>query len=281
MKKAVKVTLEILGILSAIAVIALAIVFISSIRVPARAESATDFPAYWEHDAGLVRSVQNALNVYGENVKVDGKFGAKTAQAVKNVQKRYGFAPTGVVDDDFAHAFQVESWPFGKGYTLYYMADLASIYEDSDYEDLIYISLGGRARTSHLCLFRDGQLIAETACITGNEDKGYFTPVGVRHITGRKESVSGRYSTYRWLVHLNEKIYIHSLLDYFDQAKDHQVLGAHQSDGSIRIPEDLAECLYENEPKGITVVIDDRNFQPSSIGYDWLLDSTEDYVDWD
>lgn len=276
-----RLTLEILGTAALIAAIVLIVVAICSISVPAKSEGMNDFPSYWQHDANLVRLVQETLNEYGEDIKVDGKFGAKTAQAVKRVQKKYGFTPTGVVDDDFAYAFGITNWPYGKGYTLYYMADLESIYEKSDYEDLIYISLGGRARTSHLCIFRDGNLVAETACITGNEDKGYFTPVGIRHIVGRKESDSGRYSTYRWLVHLNEKIFIQSLLDYFDPSRDHQQLGAHQSDGSIRIPEDLAEWIYHNEPKGVTVVIDDRNYQPSSIGYDWLLDSTDEYADWE
>lgn len=272
---------QIVGVLAFIGAIVAIIIVICSITVPAKADGANDFPSYWQHDVALVKNVQESLNLYGEEVEVDGKFGAKTAQAVKSVQKRYGLTPTGVVDDSFAYSFRVANWPYDKGYTLYYMADLESIYENSDYEDLIYISLGGRARTSHLCIFRDGELVAETACITGNEDKGYFTPVGVRHIVGHKESSLGRYSTYRWLVHLNEKIYIHSLLDYFESYRDHQELGAHQSDGSIRIPEDLAEWLYNNEPTGVTVVIDDRNYQPSSIGYDWLLDSTEEYVDWD
>ncbi len=274
-----QLTGEFVGLAVAITVIVLIIVAICSITVPAKAEE-NDFPSYWQHDSRLVKAVQETLNSYGEEVKIDGKFGAKTAQAVKNVQKRYGYTPTGVVDDDFAYNFHVNNWPYGKGYTLYYMADLESIYAASDYEDLIYISLGGRARTSHLCLFRDGELIAETACITGNEDKGYFTPIGVRHITGRKESASGRYSTYYWLVHLNEKIYIHSLLDYFDKSRDHQALGAHQSDGSIRIPKDFATWLYHNEPKGVTVVIDDRNFQPASIGYQDLIEDT-DYTDWE
>ena len=85
------------------------------------------------------------------------------------------------------------------------------------------------------------------------------------------------------MVHLNEKIYIHSLLDYFDKSHDHQTLGAHQSDGSIRIPEDFAYWLYKNEPKGVTVVIDDRAYQPSSVGYKHLLTEDEytDYADWE
>ena len=195
---------ELIGTAALIATIVLIIIAICSITVPAKAE--TNFPSYWQHDQKLVRSVQEALNAYGEEVNIDGKFGAKTAQAVKNVQKRYGLTPTGVIDDDFAYSFRVNNWPFGKGYTLYYMADLESIFEANDYEDLIYISLGGRGYDpqspentgSHLWLFRDGELIADSPCITGNESKGYFTPVGVRHITATQLIVGWSISTRRF-----------------------------------------------------------------------------------
>ncbi|MBR3131379.1 murein L,D-transpeptidase [Candidatus Saccharibacteria bacterium] len=265
----------------------------------AKAESYLDeytvgFPSFWQHDATVVTSLQESLVLYGENVEIDGKFGPKTGQAVKNLQKKYGLNPNGIVDDTFAWMFQVQGWPFNTGYTMYYMANLELIYQNSDYEDLIYITLGGRgydpsnpeATGSHLWLFRDGKLIADSACITGNESKGYFTPLGTRHITGRKDEEVGKYSTYYYLLHLNEKIYIHSLLEYFEPEKrDHQVLGAHMSDGSIRVPKDFAEWLYENMPDGVTVVIDDRAFSPyGAPGYEHLLEEESpfaEYVDWE
>lgn len=294
-KRRLRIGSQIGGVLLLIAAIILMVVMICGVTVPAKADSyETDigFPSFWEHDAKLVESVQLAINNYldeDEKVEVDGKFGKATGQAVKLLQKRYGMTVTGVVDDDFAYSFYVQNWPYGQGYTLYFMANLQLIYNHSDYEDLIYISLGGRGYNpnnaentgSHLWLFRDGKLIADAPCITGNEQKGYFTPLGKRTIKGRHEEATGKYSRYYWLLHLNEKIFIHSTLDYFDPNRDKQVLGAHQSDGSIRVPTDFAEWLYKNEPNGITVVIDDRAFSPyGAPGYEHLLED-DGYADWE
>ena len=294
-RKLAKALLEIAVI---VAVIIGIIALLSSISV-AKAESADmgvniGFPSFWQHDATVVTSLQESLVLYGEDIEVDGKFGAKTAMAVKRIQKKYGLTPNGIVDDTFAWMFQVQNWPYNTGYTLYYMANLQLIYDNSEYEDLIYITLGGRgydpsnpeATGSHLWLFRDGKLIADCPCITGNESKGYFTPLGTRHIVGRHETETGKYSTYYWLLHLNEKIFIHSTLDYFEPEKrDHQVLGAHQSDGSIRVPTEFAKWLYDNMPNGVTVVIDDRAFSPyGAPGYEHLFEEDSEwaeYADWE
>ena len=227
-----RVIAEIVGVILLIGIIAAIITAICSITVPAKADGTNDFPSYWQHDATLVKNTQRALRVFGEKLKVDGSFGPKTAQAVKNLQQKYGDTPTGVVDDSFAWSFRVKNWEQGQGYTLYYMADLETIYDNSDYEDLIYISLGGRARTPHFSLFRDGKLVAETALSQEND-----LPVGVFTLGELTQ------------------------LEFF-------------------IPEDLSDWLYANESEFITVVIDDRNFQPSSIGYQDLIKDT-DYADWD
>ena len=277
-----------------IAFIAVTIWFLGTLGI-AKAEDAETigFPSYWEHDTKLVTALQTQLVEYGEKVDIDGVFGAKTATAVKRLQRKYDMPVNGVVDDNFAWSFGVEGWPYDKGYTLYYMADLQSIYEQNDFEDLIYISLGGRGYDpenaentgSHLWLYRNGELIADCPCITGDESKGHFTPLGVRHIRGRHRQETGRWSKYYWLVHLNETYFIHSLLDYYDGSRDQQVLGAHQSDGSIRVPEEFAKWLYTNERNGVAVVIDDRAFSPyGAPGSEHLLDEDSewtDYADWE
>ena len=294
MKKALKVILEIVAIATFFAFLVLAIMFVSSIRVPAKANSyypETDigFPQYWQHDARLVRNVQSTLVRYGETVDLDGVFGPSTAQGVKNLQYQYGLTVTGIVDDHFARNFGVKNWPYNRGYTLYYMADLETIYARAQYEDLIYVCTGGdgyrednaKNTGSHLFLFRDGKLIADTPCITGNQQKRHFTPLGSHVISSRKPEATGRYSKYYDLLHLGDSIYIHSELEYFEAWRDNQVLGAHQSDGSIRVPRDFADWLYRNEPNGVTVVIDDRSFQPyGTPGYEQLLEA-DDYADWE
>ena len=121
---------------------------------------------------------------------------------------------------------------------MYYMADHEAIYDLSDYEDMLYISLGGRSGTQHFSLFRDGILIAETDLEV--KEPGKF-PVGYLSF--------GKLDRRGWLRYTN-------------------------------IPEDLLDWLYANESEDITVVIDDRNFQPTSLGYENLIDD-DTYADWD
>ena len=278
---------ETIGALIIIAIVVAVLIIVCNIS-PAGAEGEISFPNYWEHNSTLVTYVQETLNEHGENVTVDGKFGAKTAQAVKNVQKRYGLTPTGVVDDDFAYRFSVANWPYGQDYTLYYMANLEKAYDRGEYEDMIYIALGGRSRTSEFALFRDGLLAAETLCITGNETKGNYTPVGEFTVWKKSKVRETDSYSYYWQLWLKDRkghclnIAIHSLLCYPDSrdAKGGQELGDHLSNGCIRVPNDLAEWLYQNIQEGTIVVIDDRAFQPSSIGYQTLIENTT-YADWD
>lgn len=278
----------IIGVLAFVAILVALYLLVTGITVAKADSDVTDFPSYWRFDSRLVTSVQETLNDYGEEVAIDGIFGAETGTGVKHLQQRYGLAVTGTVDDEFARFFHVKNWVYNQNITMFYMADLESIYAKSKYEDIIYTCTGGceydpenpTKTGSHTFLFRDGELIADCGSITGNDAKGYFTPLGVRHIKGRKPTTSGRYSDYYYLMHIGNLIYIHSTLDYFDPARDNQILGAHQSDGSIRVPTDFAKWLYENEPKGVTVVIDDRNFQPDYLGYEYLLED-EDYADWE
>lgn len=231
-----QLTLEFVGVATIIAVVVAIIVIICSITVPAKAEELIGFPSYWQHDETLVKSVQQALVNYGEEIAIDGKFGPKTSRAIKNVQARYNLDVTGVVDDDFARSFGVADWP--KGQTMYYMADHEAIYDLSDYEDMLYISLGGRSGTQHFSLFRDGILIAETDLEIKNPGK---FPVGYLSF--------GKLDHRGWLRYAN-------------------------------IPDDLLDWLYANESEDITVVIDDRNFQPTSLGYENLIDD-DTYADWD
>lgn len=231
---------ETIGAIIIIAIVVATIIVVCSIYVPAKSEAfpegAISFPSYWEYDTALVKNLQRTLNTYDEDIKVDGKFGPKTSRAIKNVQARYNLDVTGVVDDDFARSFGVADWP--KGQTMYYMADHEAIYDLSDYEDMLYISLGGRSGTQHFSLFRDGILIAETDLEV--KEPGKF-PVGYLSF--------GKLDRRGWLRYAN-------------------------------IPDDLLDWLYANESEDITVVIDDRNFQPTSLGYENLIDD-DTYADWD
>lgn len=292
--KLLKTLLQLAGI--ALAIIAIIVIITSTAH--AEGTDAIGFPSYWDHDSGLVTKVQESLVLHEllPEKEIDGHFGPKTAKAVKDFQLKNGIYPSGVVNDETATKLGLSAadWPYNQGWTLYYMANLQAIYDrKSNFEDMIYICLGGRgynkdnpeATGSHLFIYRDGKLIADCSCITGNESKGYFTPLGTRSIKGRHEEDTGKWSKYYYLVHINEKIFIQSTLEYFDESRDHQVLGAHISDGSIRIPKQLAEWIYKNEPNGVLVVIDDRAYSPyNAPGWEHLIEEDgeySEYADWE
>lgn len=226
-----------LQILALLAAIAMLVWLITSTTI-AKADESIGFPSFWEHDATLVKNTQRTLNHNGARLKVDGHFGPKTARWVKNLQIRYGLEPTGVVNDELAQKIGIADWPYGKGYTLYYQANLQRIYvEEKEYEDLPYIALGGESKNGHFSFFRDGTLIAETDMEIENPED---FPLGI--------------------VDLHELKKLGLLED--------------------ALPENLLAWLYANEPRHLKVVIDDRAYQPSSLGYDTLLEGTE-YADWD
>lgn len=248
------------------------------------------FPSFWRYDATLVRMIQSRLVELGSNIAIDGDFGPATAQAVKFFQYQNGLPITGAVNDDVASAMGIQNWPYGNGYNLYYMADLQAIYNKSPYEDLIYIALGGDGYNANIpetgsrfCLFRDGVLIAETLCMTGNEAYGTFTPVGSFAIKSKARYIEDGNTVFYFQTKFKKDCWIQSLLYTKSSTPtliEGQTLGLHQTEGNIRIPYELAEWLEQNESKGVTVVIDDRSFQPSSIGYQNLLNDS-DYADWD
>ena len=130
----------------------------------------------------------------------------------------------------------------------------------------------------HLGLFYDGQLIAESACITGAQDKGFFTPVGVHGVSKKSNTRTGDGYVYYDQVWLkvngkSSQVAIHSLLhDENGGLIGGQKLGTQSSDGCIRVPDDLAAWLRAHLPVDNTdVVIDDRAWSPATVGYAGLL----------
>lgn len=248
----------------------------------AEAETTTDYPSFWYFDAKIVRNIQRALNDHGARpqLKVDGDFGPTTATAVKDFQLAKGLKVSGVVDDDTADKLGLRNseWPYGEGYTMYYMANLAKKAPNRGYT--IYIALGGRSQQPHLGIFKAGKLIAETACITGDQQHGYLTPVGVHSVSKKSDTRTSDHGYYYydqlWLKvnGKNTDYAIHSLLHKLSgDTVTGQTLGTQKTNGCIRIPDDLAAWLRHNLPTGTTVIIDDRAWSPSSIGYDTLINN--------
>ncbi|MBQ2638442.1 murein L,D-transpeptidase [Candidatus Saccharibacteria bacterium] len=261
-------------VLIIITILGLALCFATS----ASAETTTDYPSFWYFDSTLVRNVQRALNDHGASVKVDGDFGPATATAVKSFQLTKGLKVSGVVDDDTADKLGLRNaeWPYGEGKTLYYMADFTKKAPKTGY--VIYVALGGRSQTPHFALFKDGKLVAETPCITGHQNDGAFTPVGVHAVSKKSDTRTSSHGYYYysqlWLKvnGKNTDYAIHSLLHKTNgQLVAGQTLGTQKSDGCIRLPDELAAWLRQNIKVGTTIIIDDRAYSPSSVGYDALI----------
>ena len=230
-----------------------------------------DFPSYWDMDSYWTEWVQNYLVEWGYNVSIDGQFGPKTAQAVKDFQYDHGLTVTGVVDVDTAKAlgFDLEA-----GRTLYYQANLEKQARKSTNGWFIYVAIGGRMQISHIGVFQkqaDGhwQLVKSEDCITGDQQSGKFTPLGrftVSHKTDRKHGEKDGYGySYYDQLWLKGNYAIHSILQWDNGEWDTTPLGAQASEGCVRVSLELSKWLSQNIPHDTIVVIDDRAWQPSDI----------------
>jgi peptidoglycan hydrolase-like protein with peptidoglycan-binding domain len=56
-----------------------------------------------------VRKVQSALNENGEDVKVDGRWGPQTSQALRDYQQKNGLQASGHLDDQTKQKLNVET----------------------------------------------------------------------------------------------------------------------------------------------------------------------------
>lgn len=256
-----------IGLLQVIAVIvSLILLFVvgSAFFSQAHAESESCFPRYWEMDSYWTKQVQSRLVDLGYDISIDGQFGPKTAEAVKNFQYDHGLTVTGVVDQAAAEelGFELES-----GRTLYYMADLAKIANESkDY--LIYVALGGRSGISHIGVFHkqegNWELIKSEDCLLGEQTKVFLGKTSVTKKTGLRTKISEEGYVYAYRNVLDLKNASSSAICSFPQlGKEWDKTQAYP--GYIHVSPELSSWLNENIPIGSIVVIDDRAWQPSNL----------------
>ncbi len=250
-----------------IATVIAAIIIGINCALPAAHASEAGFPSYWKMDNYWTEWVQNYLVEWGYDVAIDGQFGPKTAQTVKEFQYDQGLAVTGVVDEAVAKklGFELES-----GRTLYYMADLDKIAAKSKGNYLIYVALGGRSGISHIGVFQkqkgDWKLIKSEDCLPGEQVDNEFTFLGkttVDRKMGQKIWITDEGYVYMYHKTLNLKdpnTVIYSYLQTGAELNETQV-----QKSCVHVSTELAEWLMEYIPVGTTVVIDDRAWQPSDI----------------
>lgn len=56
-----------------------------------------------------VRGAQELVNRFGGDLKTDGKFGPKTQEAVKKLQKEHGLKDDGIIRGEYPQAAQYQS----------------------------------------------------------------------------------------------------------------------------------------------------------------------------
>ena len=260
-----------LQVIVTIIVLALAFIGLHAFFSQVHAESESCFPSYWKMDPYWTKQVQSHLVDLGYNISIDGKFGPKTAQAVKEFQLDHGFTPSGVVDDVLAVELGIPNYE--PGLTLYYMADLAKIANES--EQLLmkkkffgYIALGGRSGICHLGVWEkethgEWKLIASEDCRLYEQNKSNLVPLGETRSNYEQSlrqwiSEEGNTYTYYDLIGLEgADIAICSYPRVHGEEEKRVCLDYIHTDS------ELVDWMCTYMPIGTTFVIDDRAWQPS------------------
>ena len=257
--KVVVTLAQIIAVIGAIIAIAYAIALCT---VPAHASAeGDDFPSYWQMDIQSVKQAQNALIKLGYKPNTNGRFGAKTAQAVKEFQKNNRLATTGVIDEATAKliGFKLET-----GRTLYYMANLSAIAKKTTGKWLIYIAMGGRSGISHIGVFKKGdtswKLVKSEDCVADSSTSlGRYTIA--QKMSAKTTVKEGMEYTFRNFLKLKGG----SAITATPQLDGKTVKTATSPEGYVNVSYKLSKWLYKQIPLGATVVIDDRAWQPADL----------------
>jgi len=231
-----------------------------------------DYPTY---DEETVKAIQRVLNSYlgkhlkgFKELKVDGVFGPATATAVKDYQRLKKMSVDGVVGPATADIMGVEITE-----NIYYAPRLIDAFEKSTNGMAAHLNI----RSHLLEIYQRGdygwELIGIMKCSTGNQKKGYYTPVGVWVTDGvTHHMISGD----GWeAVNATKICYIkgkgtflfHSILRNPKTKKfdSESTLGKSITHGCVRLSRPNAKWVRENLTEGTVVVIDDRDWNNSAM----------------
>ncbi|MBR3320168.1 murein L,D-transpeptidase [Candidatus Saccharibacteria bacterium] len=277
--------LEIVGVLFLIAVVIVMFTIICNVS-PARAEEYVE--ENWvaevtgellydcpENDPETVKAIQTELNRYlvkhlkgYKQLTVDGVFGPATATAVKDYQRLKKMSVDGIVGPATADIMEVEIED-----NIYYAPCLADAFARSRNGVAAHLNLN-----SHLLEIynfrQDGwELVKVMKCSTGNQKKGYYTPVGTFVLDGTShhkisgegwEAMNATKITY---VKGKGTFLFHSVLKNPRTGKfdSDSTLGKSITHGCVRLSRDDAKWVRKNLTAGTVVVIDDRSWNNSAI----------------
>lgn len=275
-KDDIKSSLKLLATILLIVTIATIIAVIVN---PAQAETYLEASGYVEWDREMIKDLQRALN---DNLKainkaagkkysklsVDGVLGPTTITYVKWFQKAKGLTVDGICGP--------KTWAaLGLDYTeiVYYAPNLFDEFDrgSSDYAVLLTLD------THKFRVFEikeDGwELIYSWKAATGNQSKGYFTPIGSHMMTseGNHKEITGKNGSKKWGADnatrfaRNEfgTFFVHSILKWKKNGSwvydDDSALGRSVTHGCVRLNRDNARWVAENLRNGTAIVVVDHD----------------------
>lgn len=131
-------------------------------------------------------------------------------------------------------------------------------YMKQDYTDIGDTYIEVSISNQHVWVYKDGKQIMDSACVTGNSNKGHDTPKGTYFIS---ERVNGKYLTgdsyktwvNKWMRLTNTGVGLHDA--YWRYSFGGQIYKSNGSHGCINLPKDFAYKLYDKTYVGMPVIV--------------------------
>ena len=131
-------------------------------------------------------------------------------------------------------------------------------YMKQDYTDIGDTYIEVSISNQHVWVYKDGKQIMDSACVTGNSNKGHDTPKGTYFIS---ERVNGKYLTgdnyktwvNKWMRLTNTGVGLHDA--YWRYSFGGQIYNSNGSHGCINLPKDFAYKLYDKTYVGMPVIV--------------------------
>ena len=109
----------------------------------------------------------------------------------------------------------------------------------------------------HVWVYKDGNLVVDTDCVTGNSRRGFDTPTGIYQITYKERDATLKGENYSsavkyWMpFYYNVGLHDASWRNSFG-GDIYKTSGSH---GCVNLPPKIAETIFQNIEKGTPVVV--------------------------
>ncbi len=131
-------------------------------------------------------------------------------------------------------------------------------YMKQEYTDIGDTYIEVSISDQHVWVYKKGKKIMDSACVTGNSNKGHDTPKGTYFISERingKFLTGDNYKTWvnKWMRLTNQGVGLHDA--YWRYSFGGQIYRSNGSHGCINLPKDFAYKLYDKTYVGMPVIV--------------------------